>query len=269
MERHHFAQAIAIVNSEGCNIFETFSRKDYTTMLDLIREIILATDMAHHIKIFPEIQQLVKAYNKDNIKHRNLLLFLMMTTCDLNDQTKGWVTTIRTAELIYKEFFSQGDLEKAMGNRPIDMMDRDKAFVPDLQINFMEHICIPTYNLLNDIFPKAALPCLQVKSNHEEWRRVAPQFTFTGLPSSGNLDFLMKPEITDSPAAAPCCPRHPPPPCPHPPATITPTAWTLDNPPGESLVERQGDASAYSLTGRGIGSGVPVFPGVGFGDRIS
>ncbi|XP_072118636.1 cGMP-dependent 3',5'-cyclic phosphodiesterase isoform X2 [Mobula birostris] len=190
MERHHFAQAIAILNTEGCNIFESFSRKDYQKMLDLMRDIILATDMAHHIEILPELQEMVKAYDKENMDHHTLLLNLMMTTCDLNDQTKGWKTTIKTAELIYKEFFSQGDLEKAMGNRPLEMMDREKAYVPELQINFMEHICMPTYKLLMDIFPQAEPLYQQVKANRDQWVKVSSKFSFTGLPSSSNLDFL-------------------------------------------------------------------------------
>ncbi|KAJ8280411.1 hypothetical protein GJAV_G00054240 [Gymnothorax javanicus] len=127
MERHHFAQAIAILNTHGCNIFEKFSRKDYQRMLDLMRDIILATDLAHHLRIFKDLQKMADVgYNAKNHTHRSLLLCLLMTSCDLSDQTKGWKTTRKIAELIYKEFFSQGDLEKAMGNRPSEMMDREK-----------------------------------------------------------------------------------------------------------------------------------------------
>lgn len=35
--------------------------------------------------------------------------------------------------------------EKAMGNRPSEMMDREKAYIPELQISFMEHIAMPIY----------------------------------------------------------------------------------------------------------------------------
>lgn len=35
--------------------------------------------------------------------------------------------------------------EKAMGNRPLEMMDREKAYIPELQISFMEHIAMPIY----------------------------------------------------------------------------------------------------------------------------
>lgn len=191
MERHHFAQAIAILNTHGCNIFEKFSRKDYQRMLDLIRDIILATDLAHHLRIFKDLQKMADVgYNKRNHTHRSLLLCLLMTSCDLSDQTKGWKTTRKIAELIYKEFFSQGDLEKAMGNRPSEMMDREKAYIPELQISFMEHIAMPIYKLLQELFPRSAELYERVAANREQWAKVSNKFTIRGLPSNNSLDFL-------------------------------------------------------------------------------
>ena len=52
------------------------------------------------------------------------------------------------AKLVYTEFFTQGDLEKAMGNKPVESMDREKAFIPSLQIQFIDHIVLPVYKLL-------------------------------------------------------------------------------------------------------------------------
>ncbi|KAL1260341.1 hypothetical protein QQF64_008168, partial [Cirrhinus molitorella] len=191
MERHHFAQAIAILNTQGCNIFEKFSRKDYQRMLDLMRDIILATDLAHHLRIFKDLQKMADVgYNPRNRTHRSLLLCLLMTSCDLSDQTKGWKTTRKIAELIYKEFFSQGDLEKAMGNRPSEMMDREKAYIPELQISFMEHIAMPIYKLLQEIFPRSAELYERVAANREQWTKVSHKFTIRGLPSNNSLDFL-------------------------------------------------------------------------------
>ncbi|KFM79587.1 cGMP-dependent 3',5'-cyclic phosphodiesterase, partial [Stegodyphus mimosarum] len=46
MERHHFAQAMAILNTDGCNVLENLSRKEYTQCLDCMRDVILATDLA-------------------------------------------------------------------------------------------------------------------------------------------------------------------------------------------------------------------------------
>ncbi|XP_075775743.1 cGMP-dependent 3',5'-cyclic phosphodiesterase isoform X2 [Pelodiscus sinensis] len=191
MERHHFAQAIAILNTHGCNIFDHFSRKDYQRMLDLMRDIILATDLAHHLRIFKDLQKMAEVgYDPKNKQHHSLLLCLLMTSCDLSDQTKGWKTTRKIAELIYKEFFSQGDLEKAMGNRPMEMMDREKAYIPELQISFMEHIAMPIYKLLQELFPKATELYERVASNREQWTKVSHKFTIRGLPSNNSLDFL-------------------------------------------------------------------------------
>ena len=50
MERHHLAQSMCILNTEGCNILENLSKKEYTECLDTIRDIILATDLAHHLR---------------------------------------------------------------------------------------------------------------------------------------------------------------------------------------------------------------------------
>ena len=60
-------------------------------------------------------------------------------------QFQDWSSSKRVAELIYKEFFTQGDLEKAMGNKPIEMMDREKAFIPELQLQFIDGIALPVY----------------------------------------------------------------------------------------------------------------------------
>uniref|UniRef100_A0A673B534 Phosphodiesterase n=1 Tax=Sphaeramia orbicularis TaxID=375764 RepID=A0A673B534_9TELE len=191
MERHHFAQAIAILNTQGCNIFEKFNRKDYQRMLDLMRDIILATDLAHHLRIFKDLQKMADdGYNPKRRTHRSMLLCLLMTSCDLSDQTKGWKTTRKIAELIYKEFFSQGDLEKAMGNRPSEMMDREKAYIPELQISFMEHIAMPIYKLLSELLPGATELYERVAANREQWTKVSHKFTIRGLPSNNSLDFL-------------------------------------------------------------------------------
>uniref|UniRef100_A0A8C4NAS4 Phosphodiesterase n=2 Tax=Eptatretus burgeri TaxID=7764 RepID=A0A8C4NAS4_EPTBU len=191
MERHHFAQAMAIINTEGCNIFENFSRKEYQRMLDLMRDIILATDLAHHLRILKDLRTMADmGYNKHNPEHHNLLLCLLMTSSDLSDQTKGWKTTRKIAELIYKEFFSQGDLEKAMGNRPSEMMDREKAYIPELQISFMEHIAMPVYRLLKDLLPGASELYERVSANRDHWAHVSHKFTIRGLPSDNSLDFL-------------------------------------------------------------------------------
>lgn len=46
---------------------------------------------------------------------------------------------------VYAEFFHQGELEKQRGLSPQEMMDRDRAFIPDLQLQFLKNIALPAY----------------------------------------------------------------------------------------------------------------------------
>ena len=48
-------------------------------------------------------------------------------------------------ELIYQEFFSQGDKEKEYGRAAMEMMDREKAYIPELQIGFLDGIASPVF----------------------------------------------------------------------------------------------------------------------------
>uniref|UniRef100_A0A915D6U3 Phosphodiesterase n=1 Tax=Ditylenchus dipsaci TaxID=166011 RepID=A0A915D6U3_9BILA len=112
LERHHFAQTVTILGMDECNIFEQLTRQQYQTVLDSIREIILATDIAAHLAKVPRIKQMVNdGYDAESPDHHYLLMCLLMTASDLSDQSKDFKNSKGIAENIYKEFFSQGDLE--------------------------------------------------------------------------------------------------------------------------------------------------------------
>ncbi|GAA27851.2 cGMP-dependent 3' 5'-cyclic phosphodiesterase [Clonorchis sinensis] len=173
LERHHFSQTICILNTPGCNIFEHFSEKQYGQMLDLIRDIILATDLAHHINISANQKQMVAhGYDVNDEGHHQLLLALLMTAADLSDQTKSWRNTVGVAELIYEEFFRQGDLEKAIGQNPVDSMDRERACVPQLQISFLDYIISPLYETFVRLFPQASAVIANIRRNRSRWKHI-------------------------------------------------------------------------------------------------
>jgi cGMP-dependent 3',5'-cyclic phosphodiesterase len=146
LERHHLAQTVCILNMDQCNILENLTPKEYQQVLDNIREIILATDIATHFKRVGKLKQMVAdGFDKSRADHHYLLLCLLMNAADLSDQTKRWPLSKAVAANIYTEFFSQGDLEKAMGNRPQLMMDRERACVPQLQLDFFDTVALPIF----------------------------------------------------------------------------------------------------------------------------
>ena len=58
----------------------------------------LATDLAHHLSIFPKLSNLVTTgFDTTRADHHKLLLFLIMTSADLSDQTKNWKSSRNAA----------------------------------------------------------------------------------------------------------------------------------------------------------------------------
>jgi len=194
LEHHHFAQAMCIIQTDFCNVFESLSRTDYSRALDLMKHMILATDLANHFKIDKQIEELAgTGVDKDNQVHRELLLSLCMTTSDLSDQTKPWESAIEVSDLLYAEFFAQGDQEKSLGYTPIQMMDREKASIPNLQSEFLSNIALPVYTKLANLFPETTCILSNINENREQWNLLKSQ------PQNNNhIQFHKKDNQTNS-----------------------------------------------------------------------
>ncbi|XP_053665971.1 cGMP-dependent 3',5'-cyclic phosphodiesterase-like [Anopheles marshallii] len=187
-ERHHLSQAICILNDSSSKILDGLSTTEFKECIDYLRELILATDLANHFRILPRLKKLRAEYLTEGSNQR-LLLSLMITCCDLNDQVKSWKTVQHVAHLVYAEFFAEGDLEKQMGLRPNAMMDRKKACIPMLQIEFLTTVIRPTFEILVQIFPETGSFLDTIDSNREQWERVrnrAAQQQGNGSDTSGN-----------------------------------------------------------------------------------
>ncbi|XP_032671735.1 cGMP-dependent 3',5'-cyclic phosphodiesterase-like isoform X2 [Odontomachus brunneus] len=198
MERHHLAQTMCILNTEGCNIFENFESNEYGEVLDLLRNNILATDLASHFRSRERQEEMAHdGYNKDDLRHKKLLFELLMSCCDLSDQTKDWKVVKKTAEEIYDEFFTQGDLEKSMGSAPVEMMDRERASIPDLQIQFITNLAIPIFTNLSLLFPSAAPLVSMVERNRSLWEVAKVLFQKYSKNGLKGIDILHDPNFED------------------------------------------------------------------------
>lgn len=69
MERHHLAQAMCILNTEGCDILESLPRRDYDRAIMQLRDYILASDLATYFKLVAQayhISLTAVVYIEDN-----------------------------------------------------------------------------------------------------------------------------------------------------------------------------------------------------------
>uniref|UniRef100_A0A8C9WF92 Phosphodiesterase n=1 Tax=Scleropages formosus TaxID=113540 RepID=A0A8C9WF92_SCLFO len=159
MEQHHFSQTVSILQLEGHNIFSNLTSNEYEQVLEIIRKAIIATDLALYFGNRKQLEELLTtgALDLNNHAHRDRVIGLMMTACDLCSVTKLWPVTRLTANDIYAEFWAEGDEMKKIGMQPIPMMDRDKKDeVPQGQVGFYNAVAIPCYTTLSEIFPPAS-----------------------------------------------------------------------------------------------------------------
>ncbi|XP_039737317.1 cAMP and cAMP-inhibited cGMP 3',5'-cyclic phosphodiesterase 10A isoform X2 [Pteropus medius] len=175
MEQHHFSQTVSILQLEGHNIFSTLSSGEYEQVLEIIRKAIIATDLALYFGNRKQLEEMHQtgSLNLNNQSHRDRVIGLMMTACDLCSVTKLWPVTKLTANDIYAEFWAEGDEMKKLGIQPIPMMDRDKKDeVPQGQLGFYNAVAIPCYTTLTQIFPPTEPLLKACRDNLSQWEKV-------------------------------------------------------------------------------------------------
>ncbi|XP_036981988.2 cAMP and cAMP-inhibited cGMP 3',5'-cyclic phosphodiesterase 10A isoform X1 [Artibeus jamaicensis] len=175
MEQHHFSQTVSILQLEGHNIFSTLSSSEYEQVLEIIRKAIIATDLALYFGNRKQLEEMYQtgSLNLNNQSHRDRVIGLMMTACDLCSVTKLWPVTKLTANDIYAEFWAEGDEMKKLGIQPIPMMDRDKKNeVPQGQLGFYNAVAIPCYTTLMRIFPPTEPLLHACRNNLSQWEKV-------------------------------------------------------------------------------------------------
>jgi cGMP-dependent 3',5'-cyclic phosphodiesterase len=93
-ERHHLSQAICILNEANCKILDGLTTEEFKECIDCLRELILATDLANHFRILRQLKLLKR---DELVQKQRLLMSLIITCCDLNDQVKSWGTVQQVA----------------------------------------------------------------------------------------------------------------------------------------------------------------------------
>ena len=78
-------------------------------------------------------------------------------------------------ELVMKEFFLQGDVEKKEGLPISPLCDRDTTSIPGSQIGFMSFVVLPSFELFHNIFPEVEPYLNQLKKNLERYKKLAEE----------------------------------------------------------------------------------------------
>jgi cGMP-specific 3',5'-cyclic phosphodiesterase len=177
MEHHHFDQCVMILNTDSNNIFQALSTDDYRRVMKLVETAILSTDLAMYFKKRNKFLELIDngEFDWQSDDKKELLSGMMMTACDVSAIAKPWDVQHRVAKLVADEFFDQGDMEKMqLKEQPIAMMDRErKDELPQMQVGFIDVICLPLYRVLSETFPWVKPLYQGTLENRKNWQDLA------------------------------------------------------------------------------------------------
>ncbi|GCC25160.1 hypothetical protein chiPu_0003565 [Chiloscyllium punctatum] len=176
MEHHHFNHAVMILQSEGHNIFANLSSKDYSNLMQLLKQAILSTDLTLYFEQRTKFFEYVMSgeLNWCLEEHREMLRSMLMTACDLGAVTKPWQISRQVAELVTSEFFEQGDRERVeLKLTPAAIFDRNrKDELPGLQLEWIDGICKPLFEALAKLNGKVQPLVNGINSNRAKWEEL-------------------------------------------------------------------------------------------------
>ena len=126
LENHHVASTFAILKKESYDIFINFEKADYKKMRKHMIGCILATDMQKHFSDLGKFKSRVSSpdFDSTNGGDKELAMHLAFHLSDISNPAKRFDICRKWTELLYVEFFIQGDMERDKGMPISYLMDR-------------------------------------------------------------------------------------------------------------------------------------------------
>ncbi len=152
LENHHIAASFALMHSSSSlNIFEDLNKDDYKRARELMISLVLQTDMAKHFGDVGKFKGRIQAEDFDpqeNIKDKDAVLTMAFHLADISNTLKKWHLCKNWIELLFEEFFNQGDMEKQAGYTVGMLNDRCTVNVAKSQGGFIDFVIKPAYTAL-------------------------------------------------------------------------------------------------------------------------
>eukprot|EP01134_Creolimax_fragrantissima_P001129 CFRG1129T1 len=173
LERHHLNAGLDVLS--GCNLLANMNSKDRAYATNVVRELVLATDMARHGEFMKEFDSLLEDGVDWSIKDdtRLLILQLLMKCADINNSARPETSMERWACMVMDEFFNQGDAEKGLMMEVSKGFDRETTSIPTVQAGFIG-ICVqPLFEALGNLVKceEIRIPVQLLTNNLEKWKK--------------------------------------------------------------------------------------------------
>ncbi|XP_044311854.1 cAMP-specific 3',5'-cyclic phosphodiesterase 4C [Varanus komodoensis] len=177
LENHHLAVGFKLLQEENCNIFQNFSNKERLSVRKMVIDMVLATDMSKHMNLLADLKTMVETKKVtnlgvlllDNYSDRIQVLQNVLHCADLSNPTKPLPLYRKWTELIMKEFFGQGDIERERGMEISPMCDKHTASIEKSQVGFIDYVAHPLWETWADLVHPDAQEILDNLEDNRQW----------------------------------------------------------------------------------------------------
>jgi len=169
---------------ESRNIFKNLpDNKTWFDVRKLIIDMILHTDMSGHFSMVSKLEVFLEIHGDtpadlsgvaDSLflkpEDRLMMLGLILHAADVSNPMMSWEYCNKWTERVTKEFFDQGDRERAAGLPISPGFDREAVCIPQSQVNFYEFVIAPLVCVLVRIFPTLKPLGVRFGANRDKWQ---------------------------------------------------------------------------------------------------
>jgi len=114
LENHHIAASFEIMLGDPQNNWAfKFEPADFKRLRSLMIDCVLATDMSYHFKEIGHFKTRIASedFKPEDGPDKNMTIKMFFHLADISNPIKKWELCRDWTELLYLEFFAQGDLE--------------------------------------------------------------------------------------------------------------------------------------------------------------
>ncbi|GET90536.1 hypothetical protein, conserved [Leishmania tarentolae] len=179
LENHHLACTFELLRNPRYNIFATLSEEQRLLVRETVVEMVLATDMGNHARIFKNFQVRMSETSDWHSKKEDVRLALSMSIkmADISNCARPNHIYAEWAKNISKEFYLQGDAERKLNLSISPFMDRTKEAeeFPKGQVSFIMYIVQPMVEAISALLPFMTFAVSMCVDNKEYWRRITEE----------------------------------------------------------------------------------------------
>lgn len=182
LENHAAASAFKLAKRPESNIFKNFSDEDFRYTRRAIIDIVIQTDMVHHLELMKKIVDITDntetasaLFDITEEKSRKLLSCLVVHASDLSNPAHCDFNVVRRWSIrVCEEFSSQAKKEREIGLKVTNFMYNLKSEleIAKLQLGFVNYVVLPLWKTVSTLFPKAAHFVENCQRNAKLWQDI-------------------------------------------------------------------------------------------------